>query len=75
MSYSISLYISLCVSAAMNITATFKEMFELDEFPLDYQALNVWLISEWPFDQLELVKDDEYMDRLTTSTFTGNSLS
>ena len=59
----------------MNITATFKEMFELDEFPLDYQALNVWLISEWPFDQLELVKDDEYMDRLTTSTFTGNSLS
>ena len=46
-------------------------MFELDEFPLDYQALNVWLISEWPFDQLELVKDDEYMDRLTTSTFTG----
>lgn len=55
----------------MNISATFKEMFELDEFPLDYQALNVWLISEWPFDQVELVKDEEFMDHLSVDTFTG----
>lgn len=56
---------------AMNVSATFKEMFELDEFPLDYQALNIWLISEWPFTQVHLVKDDEYMDHLSVNTFTG----
>jgi len=55
----------------MNISATFKEMFELDEFPLDYQALNIWLISEWSYSELDLVKDDEYMDRLAVNTFTG----
>jgi len=48
-------------------------MFELDEFPFDYQALNIWIISEWPFDQLELKKDNEFMDHLAVSTFTGES--
>ncbi|XP_067944667.1 uncharacterized protein [Watersipora subatra] len=58
------------VCLTMNISATFKEMFELDEFPLDYQALNIWIISEWPFSQLELIKDDEYKDHLSLCTFT-----
>ncbi|KAF6016580.1 hypothetical protein EB796_025111 [Bugula neritina] len=58
------------VCLTMNISATFKEMFELDEFPLDYQALNIWLISEWSYSELDLVKDDEYMDRLAVNTFT-----
>lgn len=56
----------------MSISATFKEMFELEEFPIDYQALNIWLISEWSFDQLDLVNDEEVMDHLTLTTFTGS---
>lgn len=59
----------------MNISATFKEMFELEEFPVDYQALNIWLISEWPFDQLDLVNDVEVMDHLTVTTFTGSKIA
>ena len=55
----------------MAVSATFKEMFELEEFPFDYQALNIWLVCEWPFDQVEMVTDTEYMDHIAVNTFTG----
>ena len=50
---------------------TFKEVMELNDFPFDYQGLNLILTSDWNVNLISLNRDDLREDNIQTWTFTA----
>ena len=52
-----------------NISGIFKEILEIEKFPLDYQDLCVTLASKWKTNEVIFVKDDEEEDSICETNF------
>lgn len=52
--------------------ATFKTAMQLHSFPFDHQKLTIKLMSDWPLDVVEFVKDMSIKDSIRIDTFTGH---
>ena len=51
------------------ISGTFKEVFELDKFPFDYQDLSLTLAAKAWSSEMTFVKDDEINDNIREKNF------
>ncbi|XP_038057953.1 gamma-aminobutyric acid receptor subunit beta-like [Patiria miniata] len=51
--------------------ATFKAGMTLHDFPFDHQELTIKLMSDWPFTDVEFVKDMNIKDSIRLDTFTA----
>ena len=59
------------VRQSYRVKGTFKEILELNDFPFDYQRLNLILTSNWNMTLVSLSRDDLEEDNIQTWTFTG----
>ncbi|XP_071501767.1 uncharacterized protein [Diadema antillarum] len=60
------------VRLSIRMKGTFKCSMELKDFPFDYQELTIKLMSDWPVEDVEFVKDMNIKDSIRLDTFTGN---
>ena len=51
------------------ISGTFKEVFELDKFPFDYQDLSITLAAKSKSTEMFFIKDDEMNDNIREKNF------
>ncbi|XP_063437516.1 uncharacterized protein LOC134718757 isoform X3 [Mytilus trossulus] len=51
------------------LQGAFSEKLELPDFPFDHQFLNVYITSEYPQSQLEIVEDKEEISLLNSACF------
>ncbi|PIK52444.1 putative gamma-aminobutyric acid receptor subunit gamma-2 isoform X2 [Apostichopus japonicus] len=57
---------------SIRMKATFKTAMQLHSFPYDHQKLTIKLMSDWPLDVVEFVKDMSIKDSIRIDTFTGH---
>ncbi|KAJ8037636.1 Gamma-aminobutyric acid receptor subunit beta-2 [Holothuria leucospilota] len=55
---------------SLRMKATFKSVMQLQDFPLDHQALKIKVMSNWPENMIEFKQDHREENSIFTNSFT-----